>query len=340
MSASLSKDNQGEFPYNTTMVPLLAECLKALISGALLLFELQGIKDPQERASRIHWTPASVATAAVPGFAYQALNNLKFVTLYYLDAATFQILGNLKILATGLAGRWLMGRQMSVGKWCALVLLSLGAGTTQLGRASDAGGGAAFGYASALACVTLSATVGVFTEKFMKGNLQSIHWQNLQLYLFGILANLGALHWSRGTLSDPAEATSSPFRGFNIGAVLCVLALSLSGLSVSFLLRFADSIVKTYATALSAPFAALTARIIIGTPLGFEHIMGLGVMLLSLVFYYGGEELFSPPKPRIEAVGLRARYPRLSVGIVQRCRRAKPQYSRHRVPKFYYNGTR
>ena len=178
------------------------------------------------------------------------------MTLYYLDAATFQILGNLKILATGLAGRWLMGRQMSVGKWCALVLLSLGAGTTQLGRASDAGGGAAFGYASALACVTLSATVGVFTEKFMKGNSQSIHWQNLQLYLFGILANLGALHWSRGTLSDPAEATSSPFRGFNIGAVLCVLALSLSGLSVSFLLRFADSIVKTYATALSAPFTS------------------------------------------------------------------------------------
>ena len=83
-----------------------------------------------------------------------------------MDAATFQILGNLKILATGLAGRWLMGRQMSVGKWCALVLLSLGAGSTQLGRASDAGGGAAFGYASALACVTLSATVGVFTEKF------------------------------------------------------------------------------------------------------------------------------------------------------------------------------
>ena len=42
-----------------------------------------------------------------------------------------------------------------------------------------------------------------------------------------------------------------------------VLALSLSGLSVSFLLRFADSIVKTYATALSAPFAALTARVVI-----------------------------------------------------------------------------
>ena len=61
---------------------------------------------------------------------------------------------------------------------------------------------------------------------------------------------------------------------------------------MSFLLRFADSIVKTYATALSAPFAALAARMLIGTPIGFEHILGLGVMLFSLIFYYGGEELF------------------------------------------------
>ena len=303
VSASLSKDNQGEFPYNTTLVPLMAECLKALISGGLLLLELRGISDPQEKAARTHWTPSSVATAAVPGFAYQMLNNLNFVTLYYLDAATFQILGNLKILATGIAGYWLMGRQMSIGKWCALVLLSLGAGTTQLGRASDAGGGAVSGYASALACVTLSATVGVFTEKFMKGNSQSIHWQNLQLYLFGILANLGALHWSRSTFADPEGSASGPLKGFNFGALMCVLALSLSGLSVSFLLRFADSIVKTYATALSAPFAALTARVVIGTPLGFEHIMGLGVMLLSLVFYYGGEELFAAPKPKSSLQG-------------------------------------
>ena len=294
VSASLSKDNQGEFPYNTTTVPLLAEALKALVSGILLLLELRKVKEPSDRYARIHWTPTSVATAAVPGFAYQMLNNLNFVTLYYLDAATFQILGNLKIIATGLAGFWLMGRQLSVGKWCALVLLSIGAGVTQLGRAVDdaGGGGAILGYISALACVTLSATVGVFTEKYMKSNTQSIHWQNLQLYIFGILANLGALHWTGNTLFFQEENSSGPFKGFNLGAVFCVLALSMSGLAVSFLLRFADSIVKTYATALSAPFAALAARMLIGTPIGFEHILGLGVMLISLVFYYGGEELF------------------------------------------------
>ena len=74
----------------------------------------------------------------------------------------------------------------------------------------------------------------------------------------------------------------------------------MSGLAVSFLLRFADSIVKTYATAL-APFAALAARMLIGTPIGFEHILGLGVMLISLVFYYGGEELVFGCKVQIES---------------------------------------
>ena len=47
VSASLSKDNQGEFPYNTTMVPLW-RVPETLISGAMLIFEVEG-SDPQER---------------------------------------------------------------------------------------------------------------------------------------------------------------------------------------------------------------------------------------------------------------------------------------------------
>lgn len=38
--------------------------------------------------------------------------------------------------------------------------------------------------------------------------------------------------------------SGSPFGGFNRGAYLSIVGLSLIGLTVSFLLRFADSIVK------------------------------------------------------------------------------------------------
>ncbi|KAH8048297.1 pyrimidine nucleotide-sugar transmembrane transporter [Aureococcus anophagefferens] len=110
------------------------------------------------RGRRALYFTTKARGAAVPGVAYQVLNNLNFVTLYYVDAPTFQILGNLKIVATGLAGRYLLKRKLDTGRWLALVLLTLGAASSQV--APDcAGDGAAFlrlgdrayGYASAVA---------------------------------------------------------------------------------------------------------------------------------------------------------------------------------------------
>ena len=86
----------------------------------------------------------------------------------------------------------------------------------------------------------------------------------------------------------------SPLRGFNAGAIACVFALAFAGLLVSFLLRFADSIAKTYATALAAPFTAIVSRFVLGTSVGYEHVTGIAVMLISFAYYYAGEELFRP----------------------------------------------
>ena len=365
IAASLSKDERGDYPYKTAMVPLLAEICKALISAVLLARELRGVETPRERRDRVPLTPRMLAKAAVPGVAYQVcggvrvwgggvgfgarraaraqhahvcspatcaraqvLNNLNFVTLHYVDMTTFQIMSNLKIVATGVASYCLLGRRLNRGQWLALVLLTLGAATTQLGRAwgvshapaaavadgaepANAGDSAAelalLGCLSALTCALLSAVVGVYTEKFMKGTSHaSIHWQNLQLYVLGVGANVAAVVLQAGargrdepTAVDPEQAGGwselvSPLRGFNAGAIACVFALAFAGLSVSFLLRFADSIAKTYATALAAPFTAIVSRFVLSTSVGYEHAIGMAVMLISFAFYYAGEDLFRP----------------------------------------------
>ena len=59
-------------------------------------------------------------------------------------------------------------------------------------------------------------------------------------------------------------------------------------------IRFADSIAKTYATALAAPFTAIVSRFVLGTSVGYEHAIGIAVMLISFAFYYAGEDLFRP----------------------------------------------
>ncbi|KAJ8606921.1 hypothetical protein CTAYLR_008630 [Chrysophaeum taylorii] len=293
MAASLSKVD-GEYPYKVIGATLLSEVFKLAYSLVMLCLEVSRTRDPLQRAVALNYTRRSVTMAAVPGVAYQMLNNLNFVTLYYVDAPTFQILGNLKIVATGIAGVILLNRHMSRGKWLALVLLTLGAATSQVDTASACRvehrfEGRLAGYLSAITCVFLSATMGVFTEMYMKGNRASIHFQNLQLYAFGIAANLAAL-----LLRDEIgpRASSPLLHGFNGWAVVTVLTNGGCGLAVSFLLRYADSIAKTYATALTIPCTAIVARLFLSTPISIPNILGSGVMLISLSYFYKGDQLF------------------------------------------------
>ena len=108
MAAIASKEGGTAYPYKVIAATLLSEVFKVVLSLGCLGSELwtyrnRGEADKFGRA--VFYTGTSVLAAAVPGVAYQVLNNLNFVTLYFLDAPTFQILGNLKIVATGVAGR-------------------------------------------------------------------------------------------------------------------------------------------------------------------------------------------------------------------------------------------
>mmetsp|Transcript_5330 Transcript_5330/g.18950 ORF Transcript_5330/g.18950 Transcript_5330/m.18950 type:complete len:253 (-) Transcript_5330:1414-2172(-) len=170
MAAIMSKED-GQYPYKVIGSTLLSEAFKFLTSGALLIHEIwkSGEHLSTARSTTLATTPSSLMMAAVPGIAYQVLNNLNFVTLYYVDAPTFQILGNLKIVATGIAGQVLLHRYLSKGKWLALTLLTLGAAISQIPQPKETGAGVdceaahwfagrSLGYVSALICVFLSPT--------------------------------------------------------------------------------------------------------------------------------------------------------------------------------------
>ena len=57
---------------------------------------------------------------------------LQFAQLTYMDPATYQVLSNLKILTTGVLMWAVMRRQLSLLQWLALVLLLVGATTSQV----------------------------------------------------------------------------------------------------------------------------------------------------------------------------------------------------------------
>jgi solute carrier family 35 (UDP-sugar transporter), member A1/2/3 len=120
-----SKTN-GEYAYNFATIPLFAECLKFCISFALLRREQAAGKPVKAtinvRKSLLYVTPSLI---------YLLHNNVQFFTLRYLDPATYQVLGNLKIVTTGLLFWLFLGRLLSKLQWISLVLLTFGATVSQ-----------------------------------------------------------------------------------------------------------------------------------------------------------------------------------------------------------------
>ena len=78
------------------------------------------------------YSTGQTALFVVPSIIYWVHNNVQFLTLQYVDAATYQILGNLKIVTTGLLFWVWLRRKLSLLQWMALVLLMVGATTSQV----------------------------------------------------------------------------------------------------------------------------------------------------------------------------------------------------------------
>jgi solute carrier family 35 (UDP-sugar transporter), member A1/2/3 len=120
-------------------------------------------------------------------------------------------LGNLKIVSTGFLLWLVLKRAMSPLQWMALMLLMVGATTSQINTDCSSSGGSFSaplqGYVFGLLSATLSAVAAVYTEWVMKKNSDSLYWQNMQLYFFGMVFNGMALMWTGGvaTLLNPLE---------------------------------------------------------------------------------------------------------------------------------------
>ena len=87
------------------------------------------------QAARITKSREQAALFVVPSIIYWLHNNVQFLTLKYVDAPTYQILGNLKIVTTGLLFWLCLRRKLTPLQWMALLLLMMGAATSQVSPA-------------------------------------------------------------------------------------------------------------------------------------------------------------------------------------------------------------
>ncbi|CAH8603885.1 unnamed protein product [Dicrocoelium dendriticum] len=204
----------------------------------------------------------------VPSVLYTIQNTLLYVAISNLNAVTYQILYQFKIFTTAIFMVILLGRKLSAAKWIALVMLCLGIVLSQLNPETVSSSPPSNRTASspfAGLCAIVFATVssgfaGVYFEKILKGTAPSIWMRNIQLAAFGIVVGLIGVYAS----DREAVLNNGFFQGYTPLVWLIIVLQTCSGLCVAFVMKYADNILKGFATGLSMLLSSAISYFVLG----------------------------------------------------------------------------
>uniref|UniRef100_A0A8V5GQN8 Uncharacterized protein n=1 Tax=Melopsittacus undulatus TaxID=13146 RepID=A0A8V5GQN8_MELUD len=257
---------------------VLAELLKGSAGFVLLVLQHRG----------------DTLRLAVPSLIYTLQNNLQYVAISNLPAATFQVTYQLKILTTAVFSVLLLGTALSRTQWLSLALLSVGVALVQAeqgsdGDAGDAGTAAppdappqsyAVGLAAVAASCLSSGFAGVYFERLLKRRGGSIWLRNVQLGAVGTALSLGAMAATDGA----AVARDGFFYGYTGAVWAVVLNQAAGGLLVAVVVRYADNILKGFATALSILASTAASVHLFGFRPRAPFLAGTAMVLAAWVF--------------------------------------------------------
>lgn len=225
---------------------------------------------------------------AIPSLIYTLQNNLQYIAISNLPAATFQVTYQLKILTTALFSVLMLKKTLSKLQWFSLLLLFTGVAIVQVQQDAKQESVSVFSnqnYTVGLIAVVISCLssgfAGVYFEKILKGTTASVWVRNVQLGIFGTALGLLGLWWKDG------EALVE--KGFLFGYTSMVWSVifnqAFGGLLVAVVVKYADNILKGFATSFSIIVSTVTSIYLFGFQVDLLFSVG-AVLVMGAVYMY------------------------------------------------------
>ncbi|KAG7367196.1 UDP-galactose transporter [Nitzschia inconspicua] len=253
-------------------------CVIAYQSGGQLMSELN---------VHVLQSPVEMAKLSVPSFLYTVQNNLLYLALTNLDAATYQVCYQLKILTTAVFSMVLLQRKFSPKKWAALILLTIGVSIVQVSGSRDQSKSDSekqsqfIGLVAVLCAACTSGFSGVYFEKILKGSQTSLWLRNVQMGLPSVIIALLTVF-----VKDSAAVASQGFFGGYSSIVWTVVTVqAVGGLIVAVVVKYADNVLKVFATSFSIVVSCVLSAIFFDFHASFAFIVGAGLVVLATVLY-------------------------------------------------------
>lgn len=233
---------------------------------------------------------------SIPAILYTIQNNLQYIAVSLLDAATFQVTYQLKILTTALCSVIMLGTSLNGVKWFSLFLLTFGVALVQFRDDSDSASKEdedaiverILGLiAVSVACV-ISGIAGVYFEKVLKKKKNnnskpvSIWIRNVQLSFFSLFpALILGVWWKDGD----GVWEKGFFYGYNITVVGAIACQAIGGIIVAIVVKYADNILKGFATSISIILSFLASVYLFDFIVTSTFLVGSTFVLISTYLY-------------------------------------------------------
>eukprot|EP00605_Chrysophyceae_sp_TOSAG23-4_P000350 GSChrysophyteH1.ASY1.ANO1.397.1 assembled CDS len=252
---------EGTPRYMTSTAVLMSEIMKLIIASiACFLFDADAsfmrFKNVLRVDGNSDWLKLSV-----PSVLYTVQNSLQYAAMAELSAPVFQVLYQMKIITTAIFSVIMLSRHITGTQWGAVIALTLGVALVQLsqrGMEDGIGNNSFMGFVYvSCSCIT-SGFAGVYFEMVLKASKASIWIRNIQLSFIGIfIASLGCIVRDGDQISKEGF-----FFGYNNlvwGTIACQAA---GGLLVAIVVKYADNVIKNFATSLSIIVSAVVSQML------------------------------------------------------------------------------
>ena len=146
-----------------------------------------------------------------------------------------------------------------------------------------------------ISCLS-SGFAGVYFEKMLKGSDASVWLRNVQLGLFGSLSALIGMcvkDWEN--ISDHGF-----FFGYSPLVLSVIVQQAMGGLIVAVVVKYADNILKGFATSLSIIISCVVSVFLFGFNITFLFTIG-ALLVIIAIYLYGKPQSQKPAGPTLSA---------------------------------------
>jgi UDP-sugar transporter A1/2/3 len=285
--------------YSTSIAVILDELIKLVFCFLILFIAYK--KEEKQEESFIHFLRLNAFKLqpflhmAIPAICFAIQKNLTFVAISNLEAATFQVASQGKILTTAFFSYLILSISLNRRQIFSLLLLIGGVcmvqfevNQTEQSVSSNKGhDDPVIGFMSVSGVCISSGFASVYFEWIVKkgssGTISSGKWydiwiQNFQLSLLTVIPASIPIFMNKADMMNP-------LRGFNMLVWFVVCLQSAGGLLVALVIKYADNILKNFATGIAIISSLVVSSIFLGFKVTPVFIIGTCIVILSVYFY-------------------------------------------------------